>query len=622
MSRSSVDALALSQALQRDLKAALSCDSVALCVPFGDLTISRVHRRAAIEMMQDKFLSKFVPDRDVALDRAACVSFLSGNERCKAWTVEELTSNDSDMQLFGEFMKIVEDFFTVDLGQDVSLSWGNVALNAKCGPGKASGSNGNSSYEKLFAGPIGYSSLAVLDLYRGDCYLWPELGCADNIRQLEFGEPTLVTGSRTSFVPKTSKTSRMIAVEPTLNVYYQLGLGEIISKRLSRFFGIHLDSQPDENRYLAYLGSQIDTAWGDGFATIDLSSASDCISLKMCSHIIPSDWLSAMLALRSSSTTVLLGKERFTVNLAMMSTMGNGFTFPLQTALFACAAAACVAMDDNIRRTPTSWSSGKPGGLFSVFGDDIIIHSRAAPRLLRFLKQLGFIPNPEKCFDSGMFRESCGRDYYNGHNVRPVFLKKLSTEQDFSVLFNLLTDWSARNCVRLPEALGWLLKTASRRFGGLYPVPLSENMDAGIKLPHTMISGLALKRDPSVRSISYLCWEARSSRSSFSETGFIPNRSKSAKKRDKRLLFNPPGLYWSFLRGEVRNHSIGIDHPDAVAYRTKARIIPYWDYRVPSPLDARTGVSCGPVAYARHLHYMLMGIVKRSHLSLRRKRLA
>lgn len=582
-------------------------------VTFQNETIPLEVKKASAIYLKDKFLTKLIPVDASEADLVACDTFLTANRRCEKWSLGELSS--SDEQLVGEFLKIMEDFFLYDHGQDVDLNWSNIALNARCGPGASVGSISNTAYGKLYAGPLTATDPQLIALYRADISMWPEESNAENIRQENCGSPRVVKGSRSSFVPKTTKTSRMISVEPTLNMFYQLGLGEIITKRLKRHFGIDLSTQASVNRKLAYLGSVIDATWGDGFATIDLSSASDSLSLGLCSAAIPADWLDAMLGLRSHTTSIRVGGRDFDEKLHMMSTMGNGFTFPLQTAVFACAAAACVSLSDEIRSRPRGFSLNSVG-MFSVFGDDIIVPSKVFERTCHLLRLLGFQPNPDKCFGSGSFRESCGHDYYRGYNIRPVFLRKLDTDADLMVLTNLLVDWSIRNEVPLSNAIELCIKNL--KFVNI--VPMHETEDAGLRVPFTLardLSGLRLAKDAATQSFAYIKRVTHTRRMRVLDgTILVPPGVK-------RHIYNPSGLFMSFLRGEVRDGQISLRNWSPV-YRTKRAIAPNWDY-CPMSLEASLiGNALSPSVLARRydevLRPLLEGVVQLPRRSPKRAR--
>ena len=231
-------------------------------------------------------------------------------------------------------------------------------------------------------------------------------------------------GNRVMFVPKTATTERAIAIEPLMNVYAQLGLGRMMRNRLRAFAGIDLDDQA-VNQQLAKEGSI------RGFlATIDLSSASDTVAREVVRALLPEAWYAAMDACRSK-IGVLDGKpfvyEKF-------SSMGNGFTFELESLLFwAFSRAACI-----IARCPE---------MVSVYGDDIVVPVDAYDTLEEILTFFGFTLNSKKSFRSGAFRESCGKDYYNGVDVRPFFQKEVpQTLESVFTLANGLRRAAQRRC--------------------------------------------------------------------------------------------------------------------------------------------------------------------------------
>lgn len=202
--------------------------------------------------------------------------------------------------------------------------------------------------------------------------------------------------SKVSFVPKNARTDRTICVEPHGNMYVQLGIGALIRRQL-KLFGINLDHGQDWNRFLASMAG----SWG--LSTIDLSMASDTIARNLVRWLLPKHWYQ-LLFLARVDITVVNGK---TVQLEKFSSMGNGFTFELETLLFAAIALA----------------SGADRKLLAVYGDDIIVERVIANKLVDNLAFLGFKVNDEKTFIEGNFFESCGADFNCGLNVRPFYFK-------------------------------------------------------------------------------------------------------------------------------------------------------------------------------------------------------
>ena len=238
-------------------------------------------------------------------------------------------------------------------------------------------------------------------------------------REEEFApELRLVDHNKVAFVPKNAKTERSIAIEPYFNVYFQLGIGGMIRKRLYRHCGINLDSQL-RNQALAHKGSIT-----NDLATIDFSMASDTISRETVRLLLPPEWFDHLDRLRSKNYLMdgaIRPWQKF-------SSMGNGYTFELETLIFyAIAESACRHL-------------GLDTADITVFGDDVVLPMEACALFQSVCSFLGFKVNEEKSFLSGPFRESCGEDYLKGHRVRPVFCKELATVQHVASLANRLSE--------------------------------------------------------------------------------------------------------------------------------------------------------------------------------------
>lgn len=212
---------------------------------------------------------------------------------------------------------------------------------------------------------------------------------------------------RLSFVPKDAKTFRTIVVEPALNGFLQAGYGDFIAERLRRV-GIDIRDQ-SRNQQLAK-----EASLSGALATLDLSSASDTIATELVYHLLPYDWA---LALDRARTSCVAYKGSL-LKLQKFSSMGNGFTFPLETLIF-----WALAKSTAIR-----------GGTVSVYGDDIILPTADVELFSRVLRSCGFLLNDAKSFSSGQFRESCGHDYFSGIDIRPFYLRdRISGESLFSM---------------------------------------------------------------------------------------------------------------------------------------------------------------------------------------------
>nr|UJQ85800.1 MAG: hypothetical protein 3 [Leviviridae sp.] len=222
--------------------------------------------------------------------------------------------------------------------------------------------------------------------------------------------PVEIVQARLNFVPKSAKTYRSVNVEAGLNVMFQLGIGDYMAKRLAKR-GIDIRDQT-LNQRRAREGSLT-----GALATLDLSSASDTISREIVFELLPLEWAELLNWGRSSSVVLPSGK---TISQEKFSSMGNGYTFPLETLIFWGLAAACCDRDSDA----------------TVYGDDIIIPSDKFDLLREVLHYAGFKVNVGKSFATGPFRESCGKDYFRGMDVRPFYAKGWVSGQLLFVLHN------------------------------------------------------------------------------------------------------------------------------------------------------------------------------------------
>lgn len=274
-------------------------------------------------------------------------------------------------------------------------------------------------------------------------------------RFLETQVVTEVRGNRLTTVPKDRSVDRVIAIEPSWNVFLQLGVDALMKKKL-RKTGVYLRDQR-RNHPPAREGS-IDGS----FATIDLSSASDSVSLEIVKWLFPPDWFTLLESLRSPEYTID-GNEFHSYN--KFSSMGNATTFPIESTIFYAIARACYEV------------VGLDHCSIRVYGDDIIVDRRAALLLMEVLRFAGFVPNAQKSFVTGHFRETCGHDYLNGVNVRPVYVRRTPrVVEDIYSIYNRLLIGSM---VPLPRTLSYLHSCIDRPHKGpLYMDPGELSIDS------------------------------------------------------------------------------------------------------------------------------------------------
>lgn len=269
---------------------------------------------------------------------------------------------------------------------------------------------------------------------------------------------------RITTVPKNAKTDRVIAIEPRGNSFLQKGFGGYIRMRL-RKVGIDLDDQ-SLNQRLAK------AAVTEGLATLDLKAASDTVSNELVWALLPYDWAASLDAVRSRYA-VLPDDER--IRLEKFSSMGNGFTFELETLLFWALSSA----------TKEFCSIDGP---VAVYGDDIIVPRDVAPSLIEVLAFAGFVTNDSKSFIDGLFFESCGHHYFDGIDVTPAYQKEeIVDDRTLIRMGNRLIRLSFRcgNSKRLHSKILPAWRAAFRQRTHLrWAIPFGTPGDDGWALPY------------------------------------------------------------------------------------------------------------------------------------------
>lgn len=551
---------ALFSYLLQDLQSAIS-PSAFERIREGESWPGITYREYAALSIRNSFLKKLETGMTAQTKAVALEKFLAANSRCGDWCLPEDRSLLDDL-LLGEFRQMLYNFWMVYRdGTYSSLVDHHYDLfdEGAIGPGSGLGADGEDFYTKFFSSRLTGTSSNLYFWYRRYIRGFPTWNGAEELRILDRGEYGVCDGNRLDFVPKNDSESRSICVEPPLNMFVQLGFAAHLRRRLLSFWGINLEVQQFLNRDLARKGS-IDGS----YITVDLSSASDTISTKMLRWALPADFLRWLLTLRCSRSKLPDGRS---VDLEMISTMGNGFTFPLQTILFTAAVLACYKVDGLAAVFPTSGSTGN----FGVNGDDIVASSRVSAKLLRLLSLLGFQVNRAKTFVEGPFRESCGGDYFNGRNLRGVYIKRLSGPHDTYAVVNALNRFSARTGIRLSRTVQALL--CGVRFNC---VPLWANEDSGIRVPFTLLLPRERRLDHNC-TLMYNSWEPKPP-----PKIRIGEWSLKTPRSFKARIFNPLGLETAFLQQSVNGHTISL-RPREVLYDWKSRLAPSWDY--PSSYD-------------------------------------
>jgi len=236
-------------------------------------------------------------------------------------------------------------------------------------------------------------------------------------------------------VPKTQKGPRIIAMEPATVQYAQQALKREIyeaveASDLSLLIGF---TDQSRNQALAQKASVL----GD-LATLDLSEASDRVSWKIVQFLFQGwpNLLDFLDATRSRTANV----SGEVIHLEKFASMGSALTFPVEAMIFTAIAVARVWEADG---RPSRVSS--LAGRVSVYGDDIVIPAHMADGVISDLEILDFKVNRNKSFWTGLFRESCGTDWYAGTDVSVIRLRAdVPTSRRDATLISKLTDFRNR----------------------------------------------------------------------------------------------------------------------------------------------------------------------------------
>jgi hypothetical protein len=238
-------------------------------------------------------------------------------------------------------------------------------------------------------------------------------GLMDRLQPSGIEVDTTESASKLIAVPKTQKTPRLIASEPTAHQWCQQSIKDFLYTRVgltSLGSSIHFLDQRF-NQQAALQGSR------DGsISTIDLKSASDRISCNLVEMVFRRNpfLLQAMAACRTRFIVQDIDRESPGLHaLRKFSTMGSALTFPVQSLVF-LAIAAGVGNYLNPREGMRAVQEK-----VLIFGDDIIVPREWTDVLVLTLEHLGLVVNHTKTFATGKFRESCGMDAWDGYDVTP-----------------------------------------------------------------------------------------------------------------------------------------------------------------------------------------------------------
>lgn len=224
-------------------------------------------------------------------------------------------------------------------------------------------------------------------------------------------------------VPKNYKKNRMIAKEDPYATWCMKAFVDLLYSIFKQFSPyrncIDLEDQSRAQK-LCIASSMTDNLFD--VCTIDLTSASDSISLCLLLSVLPNEVGKWVSALRSEKFYITIAGKVKQYTTHMACTSGQRQTFILESFFFLAVSivghdrANCfMELPKQCRKT-----LGKKAIVYhrhteaiNVYGDDIEVPRFAFDSVISLLERLDLIPNREKSFDQN-YLESCGAEAYWG----------------------------------------------------------------------------------------------------------------------------------------------------------------------------------------------------------------
>jgi len=268
--------------------------------------------------------------------------------------------------------------------------------------------------------------------------------------------------ARVILVPKDSRGPRLISAEPVDFQWIQQGLQAAIVKLveshpLTKGNVFFTDQCP--NRLGALVGSR-----AGRYSTLDLNEASDRVSVDLVRLLFPKEVFTFLESCRTSSTELPDGRV---LELRKFAPMGSALCFPiLALTIWSILTAAAPNADTRER--------------ILVYGDDVIVPAGYTADAIEQLESFGLKVNRDKSCTSGLFRESCGMDAFQGIDVTPVRLKTVwsSTRRPdvYSSWIAYANSYYDRQCFTTYD-------TIVRKLVSVYgPIPSQDQIQSGLCL--------------------------------------------------------------------------------------------------------------------------------------------
>jgi hypothetical protein len=305
-------------------------------------------------------------------------------------------------------LRTISDILVGSLFSDISQQ----GLRCRHGPGATAEKLSSTERELIRTWPIRSEPW-----FPSSYHAIPNAGWWKRLGELSLLSPKDEPPVRVVTVPKTLKTPRVIAVEPSHMMYMQQSMMQYMVTRIERHpltrNSVRFTDQSENAR-----SAQIESLKKNR-ATIDLSEASDRVSLELVKYIFGGEQIyNYLYACRTSKAQLPDGTI---LELEKFCSMGSATCFPIESFVFYCLILAAAHDVRAIR--PTTQSILEFSKLIDVYGDDLIVPVYWLSSVIDKLEAFGLRVNKAKSFSKSNFRESCGGDYFRGYSVKPVYLR-------------------------------------------------------------------------------------------------------------------------------------------------------------------------------------------------------
>jgi hypothetical protein len=236
---------------------------------------------------------------------------------------------------------------------------------------------------------------------------------------VDYREPDTERPVKVIDVPKTLKTPRIIAMEPTCMMFMQQAILKMMVEEIridNNAYNLIRFEDQTPNQRLAREGSRTGR-----LATLDLKEASDRVSNQLVKELFANfPWIGEAVQVVRSTRADVHGEV---LELHKYASMGSALTFPLEAMVFTTL--VFLGIEKALNRQLTHKDIKTLYGQVRVYGDDIVVPVEYVSDVIRTLEHFGARVNVRKSFWNGKFRESCGEDYYDGYPVGVARVRQL-----------------------------------------------------------------------------------------------------------------------------------------------------------------------------------------------------